>query len=62
MVRTLFPASNNLEGLAMRVIWHSLLTVLAFILTAVAPVVPHPFDKLITSLVQLCLFFAELTK
>jgi hypothetical protein len=46
----------------MRSFWHGLLTVLAFILTGVAPVVPHPFDRLITILVQLCLFFAELTK
>jgi hypothetical protein len=46
----------------MRPLWHSLLTALAFILTGVAPVVPHPFDRLITTVVQLCFFLAELLK
>jgi hypothetical protein len=46
----------------MRILWHGLLSMLAVILTGVAPVVPHPFDRLMTSLAQLCLFLAELTK
>ena len=46
----------------MRTLWHSLLTALALILTAVAPIMPHPFDRLIASVVQLCLFLAELLK
>jgi hypothetical protein len=46
----------------MRTLWHSLLTALAFMLMTVAPVVPHPYDKLIASAVQLCLFLAELLK
>jgi hypothetical protein len=46
----------------MRALWHSLLMALAFILTAVASIVPHPFDRLIASVVQLCFFLAELLK
>ncbi len=46
----------------MKLVWHSLLTVLAFILSAGAPIAPHPFDRLIASLAQLCAFLAELLK
>jgi len=46
----------------MRTLWRSLLTALALILTTVAPVIPQPFDRLIASVVQLCLFLAELLK
>jgi hypothetical protein len=46
----------------MRPLWHSLLTAVAFILAAVAPIAPHPFERLIAAVVQLCLFLAELLK
>jgi hypothetical protein len=46
----------------MKGMWYSLLTTLAFILTTVAPIIPHPFDRLIACVVQLCLFVAELLK
>jgi hypothetical protein len=42
--------------------WHSLLTTLAVILTTVAPLLPHPYDRLIASVEQLCLFLAELLR
>jgi hypothetical protein len=45
-----------------RHMWYSLLTKLAFILATGAPIVPHPFDRLIASVIQLCLFVAELLK
>jgi uncharacterized membrane protein len=46
----------------MHYLWHSLLAALAVILTTVAPIVPHPFDRLMAGLAQLCLFLAELLK
>lgn len=61
-VQSTFPASQQQTRLAMRALWHSLLMALAFILTAVASIVPHPFDRLIASVVQLCFFLAELLK
>jgi hypothetical protein len=43
--------------------WHSLLLeALAFILSRVASIAPHPFDRLLAGLAQLCAFFAELTR
>jgi hypothetical protein len=44
------------------ILWHSLLTAMALILTTVAPLTPHPYDRLIASAVQLCLYLAELFK
>ena len=46
----------------MRLMLVSLLTTLAFILSVVGPLIPHPFDQLVASVVQLCLFVAELLK
>ena len=59
---SVFPASKQYRTTPMRPLWHSLLTAVAFILAAVAPIAPHPFERLIAAVVQLCLFPAELLK
>jgi hypothetical protein len=43
-------------------VWPGLLITLALMLSSVAPYVPHPYDKLVASVVQLCQFLAELLK
>ena len=44
----------------MRILLHGLLTALAYILATVAPITPHPYDRLITGVAQLLLFMAVL--
>jgi hypothetical protein len=46
----------------MHLLGQSLLTALAIALTTCAPYVPHPYDRLIAALAQLCFFVAELLK
>jgi hypothetical protein len=46
----------------MSLVWHSLLAALVVVLQTVAPLMPHPYDRLIAIAIQLCLFLAELSK
>jgi hypothetical protein len=60
--RVISAPSPHPGGLAMKPLWHGLLSALAIILLTVASFLPPPLDRLIAGLGQLCQIMAELLK